>query len=236
MKSDYIPYANGVDDEFMHKNILEVLIKDKIMAIKKTNASNRTFKNLFKRSRSRTSNQDLIHDEKKFNIAIVELPKDCYIQNYAFDEPVIIDIENPIFTQDGLDSISLYNIEITGDRLIDYNIDTNVNEEVSKLKSNIDQYSSDNQSVNSSYTNLPSNRSNIHKARKAAQKSIQNFETAMRKREEFNNDYRFESSSQNRKYSLETIPKRISQSFSYRESSGRSEIDVGKYLPFEYDI
>lgn len=241
MKSDYIPYANGVDDELMHKNILELLIKDKIMAIKKSNASNRTFKSLFKRSRTSgvqdgATVESQSHDEKKLNIAIVELPKDYFIPDYAssFDEPVIIDMEDPIFTQNGLDSISLYNIDLTGDCLIDYNIDTHVNEDIFKPHKShiIDQYLNDNQSVNSSYNNLPSTLSNINKAKLAAQKSIQNFESAVLKRNEFSIDYSFEASSQYRKHSLETMPKRSSHSFSFRDSSGRSAINLGEALMF----
>lgn len=200
MKSDHIPYANGVDDEFVHKNILELLIKEKIMAIKKTNGSksygaNGTFKNLFKRSKSNQA--DLTIEEKRLKIAIVELPKNYYIQNYSFssDEPVTINIEDPIFMHNGLDSISLYNIEITGDHLIDYNIDTNVNDDL-KFKPNIDHYSSDNQSVHSSYTST----TKIHQTKNI----IPDFDSTIQKKD-FSSNYEFESNSQRRKHSLEAI-------------------------------
>lgn len=239
-----IPYANGVDDEFSHGNILELLIKEKIMAIKKTNASNRTFKNLFSRKSrsgrsSSTSNnaepQAVILDEKKLNIAIVELPKDYYIQTFD-EQPVIINIEDPIFTQGGLDSISLYNIEITGDRLIDYNIDTQRSVAIDeKLKANIDNnYSSDNQSVNSaSYANLSSaiNRSNAQQ--KAAQKRHESL-LQIGEHEDFCLDYEFvqvRNLSQHRKHSLETIVPRIRRQHSFRDSA-RTGMNLGDISSF----
>ncbi|XP_063698231.1 uncharacterized protein LOC134829165 [Culicoides brevitarsis] len=232
-----IPFANGVDvDEFVHTNILELLIKNKIMAIKKSNASNRTFKNLFRRkSRSSRNNSssDIPHhpqlDEKKLNIAIVELPK------LPFDEqPVIINIEDPIFTQGNLDSISLYNIEITGDRLIDYNLDvTHVPTKDDEAKNN---YSSDNQSVNSSYTSFAAaakttNRSNVVAAAAKAQLPQQREEETEEDDEEFCLDYEFVEANLNRfrKHSLETVVPRVSKQ-SFRETRTGMNLDDQRFV------
>lgn len=233
MKSDHFHQTNGVDDEFVHKNILELLIKEKIMAIKKTNGSktygaNRTFKNIFKNNKN-NQDSDLTIDEKKLNIAIVELPKSYYIQNYSFsnDEPVIINIEDPIFMQDRLDSISLYNIEITGDHLIDYNIDTNLNDDF-KLKPSIDYYSSDNQSVISSYATVPAKETTkTHKVKNL----IQDLDSI--NKQDFDVDYELEINKQHRKHSLEAITKISSQGFCFKDSTG---IKVGKHKCVYYKV
>lgn len=121
-----IPKSNAVDDAVLHKSILEFLIKEKIMKVNKNNESrihraSEAFKSLFEKN----IYQKRCKEEQKIKISIV--PVETYFQNCSFlsDESLIQNVEIPNTLQNGLESISLYNIEITGDHLIEYDINPN---------------------------------------------------------------------------------------------------------------
>uniref|UniRef100_A0A336LLJ8 CSON011463 protein n=1 Tax=Culicoides sonorensis TaxID=179676 RepID=A0A336LLJ8_CULSO len=200
---------NGVDNEFLHSTILEILIKDKIMAIKKNSVTKQQkngFRTIFRRNKIKHSNNDIV--DKKIKIAIVELPPENNYQSYhsfASDQPVSINIEEEDLIQNTIESISLYNIEITGDQLINCSLKTNSSTELINFKSNSNsiQCLQDNQSIKSSEQSFCSTK--INEPNLNESESIKKLNKQHNKNETKTNQKYEIPMDRSRKYSLETI-------------------------------
>lgn len=139
MKTDQIISANGIllniecDNGTMHRKVLEKLLWEKTKAIENdANLKRRGFKHYIQKLiHSHVKiNDKLEQNEKTVRVATVNLDsaelshnKECS----SFDNPVSVIVEN--YLDNAVDSISLYNLEIIGDHLIDLNIKTCSSEE-----------------------------------------------------------------------------------------------------------
>lgn len=139
MKTDQIISANGIllniecDNGTMHRKVLEKLLWEKSKAIEnEANLKRRGFKYLIQKLiHSHVKlNDKLVENENTVRVATVNLDNEEFRnkkQSSSFDNPVSVIVEN--YLDNAIDSVSLYNLEIIGDHLIDLNIKTCSSEE-----------------------------------------------------------------------------------------------------------